>query len=345
MIPIRRLRIKLIAFIMLETVIVIIVINMCLTSSKENGIQSESTDTPTRDYVLKLEPEQKHDVLTKPTNKTRKIRQLRIFKENKDTVDIEGHKCVRLRTLDGSTPICVYPREVDNMISAYVTDFHTWEEDWLNATGEILTKHKDFVYLDLGCNIGVYSLFAAKLGANVFAVDPNINNLRLLAKSLRLGHLHDNVTLILNAISDAHDNVTLEIVKGNVGGSVIKALDKIQKSDSENMVRSVDTENIVETVTLDDFGDILKDEKVFIKMDIESYELNAIEGAHSFFQKVDVRYIQMEWTHFRYNEKGQKISTILIKHGLFPFSNTDGKIPLHPDRYYAWPENIVWIKR
>ena len=320
---------------MLETVIIIIVINMYLSSS--TGTQSERAEKLTRDYVVNQEAEQKQDVRTEMEKNQKEVRQLKIFNENKDTIDIKYHKCVNLRTFNGPTPICVYPREMDNMISAHVTDFHTWEEDWLNATRDILLKHKDFVYVDLGCNIGVYTLFVAKLGVNVYAVDPNVNNLRLLSKSLRLGNLQKNVTLILNAISDKHDNVTLEIVKGNIGGSVIKGIDKIAaKSDKES---------IVETVTLYDFGDILKDKKVFIKMDIESYELNAIQGAHSFFQKVDVRYIQMEWTHFRYNDKGQKIATILIKHGLFPFSNVNGNVPLHPDKYHAWPENIVWIKR
>ena len=336
MIPIKKLRIKLVAFIMLEAVIVIIVIHMYISSSNEKGNPLDRNDIITRDYVINQEVESKQNIRVTTENIERKPRQLKIFKEQKGAGDIKDHKCVPLRTLKGSTPICVYPREMDNMISAYVTDFHTWEEDWLNATGEILLKHKDFVYLDLGCNIGVYTLFSAKLGANVYAIDPNANNLRLLTKSLNLGHLQENVTLVLNAISDQHYNVTLEIVEGNIGGSVIKDIDKTEGSD---------TDNIVETVTLDDFGDVLKDKQVFIKMDIESYELNAIQGAHSFFQKVDVRYIQMEWTHFRYNDKGQKIANILVKHGLFPFSNVNGKGPLHPDRYYSWPENIVWIKR
>lgn len=333
---IKRMRFKVITFIMMESIIIIIVMYLYLSTNTEH--QSANTYKPTRDYVLNQEEtENKPGDNVLPPEPPMRVRHIQIYKQITEELEIKDHKCVDLKTLYGSTPICVYPRKVDSMISAYVTDFHTWEEDWLNFTAEVLLKHRDFVYLDLGCNIGVYTLFVAKLGTVVYAVDPNINNLKLLTNSLRLGNIHENVTLILNAISDKHGNVTLEIINGNIGGSVIKEIDETNSKHSNG--------NVVEAITLDDIAEILKNKKAFIKMDIESYELNAILGAHNFFQTVDVRYIQMEWTHFRYNEKGHIITDSLIKHGLFPYLDIHSKIPLHPDKYYAWPENIVWIKR
>ena len=334
---VQQLRIKLVAFILLETLIIIIVVSLYLSSTNESRSELDVTVKMTRDYIINQPEDEEKEVVEPVKEAAKETRSVNIFKSERDTLDIKGHKCVHLRTVKGSTPICVYSREMDNMISAYITDFHTWEEDWLNSTAEIFLKRSDLVYLDLGCNIGVYTLFVAKLGATVYALDPNIDNLRLLEKSLRLGNLQQNVTLILNAVSDKHESVASEIAKGNIGGSMIKSVDRTKDKPVTN--------NLVDTVTLNDIGAILKNKKVFIKMDIESYELNAVNGAHNFFQTTDVRYIQMEWTHFRYNEKGKFIIDRLVNHGLFPYSDVHGKEPLHPNNYNAWPENMVWIKR
>ena len=333
---IQSLRIKLITFIVLEVLVIVVVLHLYLSSNSES--QSRTAPDITRDYVMNQPDLEDLEEVHRPLIDTPKeAKGIRTYRGDTNLQDTKHYKCVSLRTFNGSTPICVYPREIDNMISAHVMDFHTWEEDWLNSTAKIFRKHSDFVYLDLGCNIGVYTLFVAKLGALVYALDPNRDSLNLLAKSLRLGKLQENVTLILNAISDKQENVTLEVTKGNIGGSMIKSVDKLKKNSI--------ADNIVEAITLDDLGAILQGKKVFIKMDIESYELNAIIGARTFFQTADVRYIQMEWTHFRYNEKGRTIIDNLVKHGLFPYADVHGREQLNPAKYYSWPENIIWIKR
>ena len=42
----------------------------------------------------------------------------------------------------------------------------------------------DFVYLDLGANIGVHALTMASLGCHVWAVDPLETNLRLVRETV-----------------------------------------------------------------------------------------------------------------------------------------------------------------
>ena len=329
---------KLVIFIFVEALVILIVVHLYLSpNSKE--LTSESPGELTRDFVMNQPDfeDMEEEIRRSRAEKPRETGKLNIYRDD-STIEIKDYKCVHLRTPKGPTPICVYPRQVDNMISAHVMDFQTWEENWLSATADIFRKHDDLIYLDLGCNIGVYTLFVAKMGALVYAVDPNRHSLSLLAKSLRLGNMQENVTLILNAISDKHETVSLEVNHGNVGGSLIKSIDKVY--DTSNLNRDY----IVKTVTLDDIGAILKDKHVFIKMDIESYEINAIKGVHDFFETVDVRYIQMEWTHVRHNEKGHVIVNSLIKHGLFPYAEY-GREQLNPDKYYSWPEDIIWIKR
>ncbi|KAK3577538.1 hypothetical protein CHS0354_026503, partial [Potamilus streckersoni] len=212
-----------------------------------------------------------------------------------DTIEnqIVKSECVLLNTLNGTTPICIYDPRNDGMISSYVKDYGTWEQDLLNATGSVLLRNPELSFFDLGCNIGVYTLFVAKLGRYVVAVDSVWTSLSLLHKSVKLGNFQNRIALIWNAVSDVYENVTMDIPPSNFGGA------HMVRKDSRN---SSDLTNLVETVTLSDFTELFKSKKVFMKMDIEGYELRALRGGRDFFEEVDVRYILMEWVHHRYND-------------------------------------------
>ena len=68
----------------------------------------------------------------------------------------------------------------------------------------MLRDQPDLLFLDIGCNIGTYTIAMAHLGRTVVAVDALIDNLQLLNKSLLLGNFQKYVTLNWNAVSDTH---------------------------------------------------------------------------------------------------------------------------------------------
>jgi FkbM family methyltransferase len=245
-----------------------------------------------------------------------------------------GMKCVNLTTLRGRTPICTFDPHEDRMISAYVFDYGTWEPDLLNATGEVLLADPDLQFIDLGCNIGVFTLFAVKLGKTVIAVDPVKSCLNLLQRSLYLGKFRKKVVLLLNAISDVHESVELEIERINMGGTHVKPAGKTATDDST-----------VSTILLDDLLEVVTFRRAFLKMDIEGYELNALRGAARFFRAVDVRYILMEWMLTRNSARGQAIIDWLVTNGYLPYTHPDRTTLLEPKKYALWPDNIFWIKR
>ena len=70
----------------------------------------------------------------------------------------------------------------------------------------------------------------------------------------------------------------------------------------------------VNTVCLDDLIPLLKIRKVFIKIDIERTEAKALECAHKFFEKVDVRIILMEWLA-KSKEEITSINNFMKNHG------------------------------
>jgi len=88
-----------------------------------------------------------------------------------------------------------------NALALYrATSFSTKEPDtitWLDAIP------KDAVLWDVGANVGLYSIYAAKRnGARVYAFEPSVFNLELLARNIFLNALQSNIAIIPVALSD-----------------------------------------------------------------------------------------------------------------------------------------------
>lgn len=91
---------------------------------------------------------------------------------------------------------------IPNILTRYrATSFSTKEPDTLTWLESI---PRDAVLWDVGANVGLYSVYAAKLsGVRVFAFEPSVFNLELLARNIYLNKLQNCVTLIPVALSDA----------------------------------------------------------------------------------------------------------------------------------------------
>jgi len=132
--------------------------------------------------------------------------------------------------------------------------------------------------IDLGSNLGYYTLLESKLVGNsgkVFAFEPSPITYENFKKNLEINHI-TNVY---------HYNVAL----GNINGKI-----KFLVSKMSNWCRIVDDskktldDNIIEVpmLTLDDFSTKNKLEKIdFIRMDIEGYESKAYSGMTEIIKK------------------------------------------------------------
>ncbi len=121
------------------------------------------------------------------------------------------------------------------------------------------------VFVDIGANIGYFSLIAAKLvgsGGKVFAFEPDSENFKLLEKNIKANN-YKNITAVQKAISDKTGKARLYLDSENLCGHSLTA-------------RKGNKFVEVETVVLDDF---LRDEKIdVIKIDVEGFEPAVLEG-------------------------------------------------------------------
>jgi FkbM family methyltransferase len=78
----------------------------------------------------------------------------------------------------------------------------------------------DSVFLDVGANVGMYSVFAAIVpGARVFAFEPESQNYALLCKNIVQNHLSERVIAFSAALSDEEKFGTIHLSDFAVGGS------------------------------------------------------------------------------------------------------------------------------
>nr|KAG5688099.1 hypothetical protein BaRGS_031292 [Batillaria attramentaria] len=137
------------------------------------------------------------------------------------------------------------------------------------------THGSDIGLVDVGCNIGLFTLTAALNGYRVLAIDAMNSSLQLVATSLRLANLTSRVTMLHNAISDRHRDVVVQVrLPNNIGASwVLQA-----SSDKDNNTQNVDTQTVVKAICLDDLVDYVPTRRIFLKMDIEASEWLALRS-------------------------------------------------------------------
>jgi len=251
------------------------------------------------------------------------------------TSTLLNNKCVLLRIPDSqlTTPICVYERSADVYISGSLLTSGTWEKDIMKRIRHALDEHPRTVFLDLGCNIGVFTLMAAKLGHRVVSVDPLRKNLFLLSRSLEQGNLTANVTLLNNAVGDKVERITLHEHEGNVGGTFVKPA-------SQSNV--VDEDHIATAVTLDHMIPLLANQTVVMKIDVETYEWDALKCGYNFFKNVNVTCIFMEWaSHKNTPVTASGIISFMRRFSFVPHVNNN---QLSFETNTTWPNDILWIK-
>jgi len=152
-----------------------------------------------------------------------------------------------------------------------ISPIYGWEE-LTTETFKNYVKPSDTV-LDLGANIGYYTLLAARLvgsSGHVFAFEPEPTNFNILCRNIKLNN-YQNVTAIQNAVSDKQGRMKFYINTKDTGAHSLYDLDMEFGADKRNFIE-------VDVVNLDDFLIAYTQRIDVVKMDIEGAELPALAG-------------------------------------------------------------------
>lgn len=164
--------------------------------------------------------------------------------------------------------------------------------------------HKGDVVLDIGANIGYYSLIFAKLVGKlgkVFSFEPEPYNFSLLNKNIKINH-YDNVVTENRVVSDFNGITKLYLSEIRTG------MHRIYPS-RYTTTKTVD----VKTISIDDYfqNNELKDKISFIKIDVEGSELGVLHGMKNILQNNHMIKVLLEFVPFCIREFGAKPKDLL----------------------------------
>lgn len=141
------------------------------------------------------------------------------------------------------------------------------------------------IFLDLGANIGYFSLLAAKLtGENgkIFSFEPEPKNFYYLQKNIEVNN-YKNIYPFQKAVSDKNGEIELFICEYDSGHHTIKQYEGVEVYSHG---RPTENRSIkIDAVKLDDFLADKADHIDVVKMDIEGAEALAVEGMKHLLEK------------------------------------------------------------
>lgn len=160
------------------------------------------------------------------------------------------------------------------------------------------------LFLDIGANIGIYTLFALDLGAEVIACEPDLHNAERLQENLTLNGYTAEV--VQKALSDRPG--VLRFTQG---------LDSYNHLVLKDAVPDAAATVEVEATTVDELlGDRVASG---VKLDVEGAERLVLAGAARALRERRIRLLQLEWSdpvaHRTLGEGRGPVSTLLADAG------------------------------
>lgn len=152
---------------------------------------------------------------------------------------------------------------------------------YINKFCNLLSK--DSVVLDIGANIGFYTIPFAKhlqkIGGKIYSFEPIKRNFDILSKNVKLNNVHDSICLSQIALGNENKIIQMSFTEESKCGNACITVEQLSKSgylpnDTAQMKR------------MDDIFDQQKIDRCdFIKIDVEGAEIFFVQGAQKFLEK------------------------------------------------------------
>lgn len=172
----------------------------------------------------------------------------------------------------------------NEFISNWIRKYKYWEKPTSEVLIELLKKNTNTCLIDIGANIGYFSILSASLGYSVFAFEPIIDNLQLFRKSINDNKFNKFIKTFNVAIGDSNREIVFNVSKNNMGLCSSRDLLSTDYSYSE----------IVQVKTLDSYKLYKKEVPLVIKIDVEHMEKSVLLGMSETLKSPYLNYIIIE---------------------------------------------------
>ena len=181
-----------------------------------------------------------------------------------------------------------------DIVSTTIQQRRFWE---IRSPTEVCGKDCDTsgLFVDVGMNIGYYSLLFAHFGYNVLAIEPMIRNQKIMNVSLCLNPtLRNKIKIIPNALISPYERglqccITPTNDEINIGNGYLKCNNYCKKCGKNVYCHHVNTTTLDQVIEHNNVNKI-----DVMKMDIETHECQVLQGAHNLLRTSPPNTIKME---------------------------------------------------
>ena len=166
---------------------------------------------------------------------------------------------------------------------------------------------------DIGANIGLYSIYYAKTKAGpVYAFEPSVFNLTLLARNIFINNVSDKVSIVSNPLSDANSLACFKVSSTEEGGAINAfGIDygpdgKLFHSVSEYKVLGFSLDYLLD-------NKIISDVPSMIKIDVEGFEYEVLKGLGARLSDPSLHTLGIEIHFGVLNERGMSNAPRLVE--------------------------------
>lgn len=154
-------------------------------------------------------------------------------------------------------------------ISDYIRKYNCWEPFTTEVLNELFKARKtDTIFVDIGANIGYFTLLAAQQNIPVIAFEPIAANYELLTKSIEENKYTSLVKTYMIPLSDTKEPVIFNVSKKNMGLCSTRVLHNLDYSYSQTSTTNL-FDNYLESIT---------QKYMIVKIDVEEQENKVIKG-------------------------------------------------------------------
>ncbi|XP_045101170.1 uncharacterized protein LOC123498102 isoform X2 [Portunus trituberculatus] len=187
--------------------------------------------------------------------------------------------------------VCPHPSMQDRHISNQLRTEGVWQSRTLALLATALQHYPSSTLVDVGAHIGVFSLYGARLGATVVAVEPVWSSAVRLHAGAAAGGVSGRIKILFHAMTREATQVRLKYKDGNLGGTSVV---EVTPEDADS-TRSLGRHELITSITLDSLAPFINTSIIILKIDTEGRECDTISGGRELLTSHFTPYIFMEW--------------------------------------------------
>ena len=201
----------------------------------------------------------------------------------------------------------------------------------------------DGALYDIGANIGIYSIYYAKLkSGNVYSFEPSVFNLKQLAKNISVNALSERITIMPNPLSQK-TGIAKFINSNNDEGGAQNAFGVEFGHDGKRIEKKF--EYSLFGFSLDDLlkQGIIDEPPSLIKIDVDGIEHLILAGATKTLKQASCRSVLVEVNNdFLHQE--EQVSQLLRDAGFSLFEKKHSEEVDNSTRF-SGTYNQIWVKK